>query len=105
MTDYDLIVLGAGAAGLGAARTARKAGRRVALVEAEKPGGDCTHYGCVPSKALIEAANRVHGARTGAAYGFSAQVQVDLAAVMDGVQRAIAVIEEDESPELLEMLR
>ena len=54
MADYDLVVIGAGATGLGAARAARRAGRRVALVEAERPGGDCTHYGCVPSKALLE---------------------------------------------------
>ncbi len=52
MADYDLVVIGAGATGLGAARGARRAGRRVALVEADRPGGDCTHYGCVPSKAL-----------------------------------------------------
>ena len=56
MTDYDLVVLGAGATGLGAAREARRPGRSVALVEAERPGGDCTHFGCVPSKALLETA-------------------------------------------------
>ena len=39
MTDYDLVVLGAGATGLGAAREGRRSGRRVALVEAERPGG------------------------------------------------------------------
>lgn len=100
--DYDLLVIGAGATGLGAAREARKAGRRVALVEAEeRPGGDCTHYGCVPSKALLETARRVQGARTGPAYGFEATVTVDFAAVMDRVQAVIADIERDESPALL----
>lgn len=101
MADYDLIVVGAGATGLAAARGARKAGRRVALVEAEKPGGDCTHYGCVPSKALLETARRVQAARTGQAYGFSAEPVVDFPAVMDRVHRVIAEIEKDESPELL----
>ncbi len=99
--DYDLVVIGAGATGLGAARQAKKDGRRVALVEAERPGGDCTHYGCVPSKALLETARRVQGARTGPAYGFSAAITVDFPAVMQRVQAVIAEIEKDESPALL----
>ena len=101
MADYDLLVLGAGATGLGAARTARKAGHRVALVEAAKPGGDCTHYGCVPSKTLIETAKRVHHARTGEAYGFSADPVVDFGAVMKRLNAVIGDIEADESPALL----
>ncbi len=101
MRDYDLVVLGAGVTGLAAARTAREAGRRVALVEAERPGGDCTHYGCIPSKALLETARRVQAARSGPAYGFTAEPVVDLAAVMERVRRVIAEVEQDESPELL----
>ena len=101
MNPYDVIIIGAGAAGLSAARAARSAGRRVALVEAGRPGGDCTHYGCVPSKALLETARRIAGARDGAAYGFSAPVTVDFPAVMQRVRRVIADIEQDESPELL----
>lgn len=101
MADYDLVVLGAGATGLAAARAARRAGRRVGLVEAERPGGDCTHFGCVPSKALLETARRVQAARSGPAYGFSAEVAVDFPAVMERVTRVIAEIEQDESPELL----
>ena len=101
MSDYDLVVLGAGATGLGAARAANTAGRKVALVEKARPGGDCTHYGCVPSKTLIETARRVQAARSGAPYGFSADPVVDFAAVMDRVAAVIAAIEKDESPELL----
>jgi pyruvate/2-oxoglutarate dehydrogenase complex dihydrolipoamide dehydrogenase (E3) component len=101
MADYDLLVLGAGATGLAAARTARKAGKRVALVEADRPGGDCTHYGCVPSKALLETARRVQAARSGPGYGFTASVDVDFPAVMDRVHAVIAEIERDESPALL----
>ena len=106
MTDrgpvpYDLVVLGAGATGLGAAREARRKGVRVALVEAGRPGGDCTHYGCVPSKTLLESARRVQAARSGPAYGFRADVEVDFPAVMDRVHAVIAEIEQDESPELL----
>ena len=102
MSDYDLVVIGAGATGLSAARSARRGGRRVALVEAARPGGDCTHFGCVPSKALLETARRVQAARNGKAYGFSATVDVDFPRVMDRVHAVIADIERDESPALLE---
>ncbi len=55
---FELVVIGGGAAGLGAARSAARAGRRVALVTAGEIGGDCTFTGCVPSKTLIEAAEQ-----------------------------------------------
>lgn len=58
MAGYDLVVIGGGAAGLGAARTARRAKAQVMLVSDSPPGGDCTFTGCVPSKTLIEAAAR-----------------------------------------------
>ncbi len=101
MPDYDLIVLGAGATGLGAATAARTAGRSVAIVEPARPGGDCTHYGCVPSKSLIEAARRIATARSGAEYGFDAEVRVDFPAVMQRVGEVISRIEGDESPQVL----
>jgi pyruvate/2-oxoglutarate dehydrogenase complex dihydrolipoamide dehydrogenase (E3) component len=55
---YDLVVIGGGAAGLGAARAAARARARVLIVTDGPPGGDCTFTGCVPSKTLIEAAAR-----------------------------------------------
>ncbi len=105
---FDLIVIGGGATGLAAARAAagrpakRGAGPRVALVEAERLGGDCTHHGCVPSKTLLEVARRVHAARSGAGRGFTATVDVDLAAVHERVRTVISEIEQDESPQVLE---
>jgi pyruvate/2-oxoglutarate dehydrogenase complex dihydrolipoamide dehydrogenase (E3) component len=59
MVDYDLVVIGGGAAGLGAARAAARTRARVLMVSDGPPGGDCTFTGCVPSKTLIEAA--AHG--------------------------------------------
>lgn len=53
---YDLLVLGGGAAGLAAARSAVRAGARTLMITDSPPGGDCTFTGCVPSKTLIEAA-------------------------------------------------
>jgi len=101
---YDLVVLGAGATGLGAAMGAARAGRRVALLDGRPPGGDCTYFGCVPSKALLETARRVQAARTGPSYGFTAAVDVDMAAVTARVKAVIGEIARDESPAVLERL-
>src|SRR5215469_356507 len=57
-TVYDLVVIGGGAAGLGAARAGAAAGARVLLVSEGEIGGECTFTGCVPSKTLIQAAAR-----------------------------------------------
>jgi cation diffusion facilitator CzcD-associated flavoprotein CzcO len=56
--DADLVVLGGGAAGIGAARAARRRGASVTIVEEGRIGGDCTFTGCVPSKSLLAAAAR-----------------------------------------------
>lgn len=101
MNDYDLVVIGAGASGLGAARAARRANRRVALVEKARPGGDCTHYGCVPSKTLLDVAHRVAGARQAQQWGLEAVGDVDFGKVMRHVHQVIEQIEQDESPDQL----
>ncbi len=64
---YDLVVIGAGTAGLVTAAGAAGLGARVALVERHRMGGDCLNTGCVPSKAVIAAGRAWHAARTGAA--------------------------------------
>ncbi|MHC4575407.1 MAG: FAD-dependent oxidoreductase, partial [Planctomycetota bacterium] len=56
MFDYDVIVIGAGSAGLVACKLANGLGRKTALIEKRKIGGDCTWFGCVPSKTLIKSA-------------------------------------------------
>ncbi|MDP9443994.1 MAG: FAD-dependent oxidoreductase [Actinomycetota bacterium] len=101
MSDYDLLVIGAGATGLSAARAARKAGRRVALVEAARPGGDCTFAGCVPSKTLLDVAHRVAGARDAQQWGLAPLGEVDFGKVMAHVHRTIEQIAQDESPQQL----
>lgn len=58
--DYDLIVIGGGSAGLIAAKLANGLGKKVALVEKRKLGGDCTWFGCIPSKTLIKSAYMAH---------------------------------------------
>ncbi|MDQ4011170.1 MAG: FAD-dependent oxidoreductase [Actinomycetota bacterium] len=91
--DYDLAIIGAGSGGLTAARLARFFAKRVALIDKDRLGGDCLHYGCVPSKALIKASRVAHEAATAQRWGLSAQpVNNGLAAVNARVQRAIADI-------------
>ncbi|GGJ81408.1 pyruvate/2-oxoglutarate dehydrogenase complex dihydrolipoamide dehydrogenase (E3) component [Anoxybacillus voinovskiensis] len=64
MKQYDLIVIGGGAGGLTVAAGAASLGARVALIEKEAQlGGDCLHFGCVPSKALIKIASEVYEAK------------------------------------------
>ncbi len=58
--DFDLIVIGGGAAGLVASKFAAGVGKRVALIEKSRLGGECTLYGCVPSKTLIRSAKVYH---------------------------------------------
>jgi pyruvate/2-oxoglutarate dehydrogenase complex dihydrolipoamide dehydrogenase (E3) component len=97
---YDLVVVGAGSGGLTAAYVAANMGLRVALVEREKIGGDCTWYGCVPSKSLIKAAKVAHEMRTANAYGLEpTEPHADLSQVMARVQRIIDTIYEEETPE------
>ena len=68
--DFDIGVLGGGAAGLTVASGASQFGAKTLLVEKEKAlGGDCLHYGCVPSKTLIKTANVYHTIKNAARYG------------------------------------
>ncbi|MDO9596290.1 MAG: FAD-dependent oxidoreductase [Azoarcus sp.] len=67
--DRNLVVIGAGAAGLVTAYIAAAVKAKVTLVEAHRMGGDCLNYGCVPSKALIRSAKLAHQIRHGERYG------------------------------------
>ncbi len=66
---YDLLVIGAGAAGSAAATTALGQDARVALVERDKIGGTCLNYGCDPTKTLIHIAEMLYQARHAQKYG------------------------------------
>ena len=99
---YDLVVIGAGSAGLSAAQFAAQIGARVALVESNRIGGDCTWTGCVPSKALLKVARTVHTVRTAAAFGIEVEAPVvDMAQVRDHVQQVIQDIYSQETPQIL----
>ena len=92
---YDLIIIGAGAAGLTCAYTANGMRKKVLLVDKGLPGGTCTWSGCIPSKALINIAKEVHTAKK------YSPVEVDTAKVMKEVRGVIDEVYSHESPEVL----
>jgi len=96
---YNLVVIGAGSAGLISAAIAAGLGARVALVERHLMGGDCLNTGCVPSKSLIRSARMIAEARYAQASGLlsSAANEVDFAAVMERVRRIRAQISREDS--------
>lgn len=86
---YNLVVIGAGTAGLVCAAGAAAVGAKVALIERSLMGGDCLNYGCVPSKGIISAARTVAAVRDAGEYGvtLSGDVSVDFAAVMERMRK------------------
>ena len=101
----DICVIGGGSGGLSVAAGAAQMGAKVVLVEGHKMGGDCLNYGCVPSKALLAAANRAVAAQNNAAFGLSAvKPKVDFAKVMAHVENVIRSIEPMDSVERFEGL-
>lgn len=101
--DVDLCVIGAGSGGLSVAAGAAQLGASTVLIERHKMGGDCLNTGCVPSKALLAAANHARGWRSAQAFGVSyAPPSVDFAAVNRHVHEVIAAIVPNDSVERFE---
>ena len=98
--DRNLIVIGAGAAGLVSSYIASMVKAKVTLIEAEAMGGDCLNTGCVPSKALIKSAARAHDIADAQRFGIEASApKVDFPAVMARVNEIITAIEPHDSVE------
>jgi dihydrolipoamide dehydrogenase len=99
-TDYNVVVIGGGAAGLVSAYIAATLKAKVALIEKHRMGGDCLYTGCVPSKALIKTARMVHQIRRHQDFGIkSAHCELDFSEVMARVQAVIKKIEPHDSVE------
>ncbi|PZF10514.1 dihydrolipoyl dehydrogenase [Curtobacterium sp. MCLR17_034] len=87
---YDVVVLGGGSGGYAAALRAAELGMSVALIEGDKLGGTCLHRGCIPTKALLHAAEIADGARDAEKYGVIAEFAgVDVPKVIDYQQGVI----------------
>ena len=83
MSDYDVLIIGAGQAGVPLARRLAKEGRRTALAERRHLGGSCVNFGCTPTKAVIASARIAHLARRANEFGVTVStVSVDFAAVI-----------------------
>ncbi|MEO7587475.1 MAG: FAD-dependent oxidoreductase [Arachnia sp.] len=100
--DWDLVVLGAGTAGLLASRIAASLGARVLLIERDRPGGDCLWTGCVPSKALIAAARSAGAERRLVVGPGPLADEAIFGDVMRHVRNSVRAIEPDDSVESLE---
>ncbi|MEM6836418.1 MAG: NAD(P)/FAD-dependent oxidoreductase [Cyanobacteria bacterium P01_C01_bin.120] len=104
--DYDLVVIGGGSAGLVAASAGAQLNAKVALIEKEpRLGGDCLHYGCVPSKSLIHAGRVAHDVKNAAIYGIEASIHdIRIREALGHVHRVIDTIQEHDSTERFESL-
>ena len=98
--ERNLVVIGAGSAGLVSAYIAATVRAKVTLIEKHRMGGDCLNTGCVPSKALIKTARVLSQIKNSAKYGIrSASAEFDFAEVMERVQRVVKEIEPHDSVE------
>jgi pyruvate/2-oxoglutarate dehydrogenase complex dihydrolipoamide dehydrogenase (E3) component/uncharacterized membrane protein YdjX (TVP38/TMEM64 family) len=103
--DYNVIVIGAGAAGLVSSYIAAAVKAKVVLIEKHKMGGDCLNTGCVPSKALIRSARLLSDARNSKKFGIrSVSAEFDFTDVMARVQSVVAKVEPHDSVERYESL-
>ena len=102
---YNVVVIGAGTAGLVTAAGTAGLGGRVALIERNKMGGDCLNYGCVPSKALISSARLAQQIREATKWGLRAsEPQFDFREVMERMRARRAQIAPNDSQERFESL-
>ncbi len=97
MEKYDIAIIGGGSGGLTAARLAHALGAKVLLIDKEQLGGDCLHYGCVPSKSLIHVARVAQQAKEAGKLGLvPANLGVNMAKVTEYVQGVIARVAANE---------
>jgi len=98
--DYNMVVIGAGSAGLVSAYIAAATKAKVALIEKHRMGGDCLNTGCVPSKALLRSAKLLSHIARSRQFGIErASAEFDFADVMQRVQRVVQAVEPHDSVE------
>jgi pyruvate/2-oxoglutarate dehydrogenase complex dihydrolipoamide dehydrogenase (E3) component len=99
--SHDAIVIGGGAGGLTAAVGLSQLGMKTALIDKERLGGDCLHYGCVPSKTLLKTASVYHQMQHADRFGLppAKTAPVDMGEVNKRIASVIDEIQEEDSPE------
>jgi pyruvate/2-oxoglutarate dehydrogenase complex dihydrolipoamide dehydrogenase (E3) component len=99
---YPIIVVGAGAGGLVVAIGAAKAGKKVLLIEKGNYGGDCTNFGCIPSKSLIAAAHAAHYMNSGRNFGIKGSISgFETQGALDRTRHIVEEVRKHENPEAL----
>jgi pyruvate/2-oxoglutarate dehydrogenase complex dihydrolipoamide dehydrogenase (E3) component len=108
--SFDVLIIGAGQAGIPLAHALAKVGKRVGLAEREHLGGSCVNFGCTPTKAVISSARMVHQARRAAEFGLRIPtIEIDFQAVLKRAKRILlesrdglrAGLENSDNPKLL----
>lgn len=103
MQNYDVIIIGGGPAGLVASKILVAMGKKTAIVERHKLGGDCTHFGCVPSKTLLKAATSLREAKSLSKYGLKTnELKIDVSGVLKHTLDVVDEIYSHETPEIFE---
>lgn len=104
--SHDVIIVGGGAGGLTAAVGCAQLGMKTALIDKERLGGDCLHYGCVPSKTLLKSATVYHQSREAARFGLPElkMPAVDMGQINSRIAAVVAEIAKHDSPERFEKL-
>ena len=103
MEKYDVIIIGAGSAGLANSGVANLIGLKTLLIEQNKEyfGGDCTNFGCVPSKALIHIASLFHAAKKAQRFGLEVTGRADMKKVLQYIHEKQEIIRNEEDAEAL----
>ncbi|MEE9165298.1 MAG: FAD-dependent oxidoreductase, partial [Nitrospinota bacterium] len=105
MSKFDLTIIGGGVAGLVTASGASQLGAKVALVEIEKLGGDCLHYGCVPTKSLVHTARIISLLRRSSDFGLNpVKVDFEFKKIMDHMRSIQKKIGKHDDPERFEKM-
>src|SRR5436190_17845244 len=105
VTQFDVVVIGGGTAGLVTASGCARMGRRVALIERHALGGDWLWAGCVPTKALVASARLAHQMRNAGAWGLeSTEPRFTPKSVMDSMRETQAITGRHDDPETFRKL-
>jgi len=101
MEKFDVIIIGGGPAGLVASKVLVAFGKKTAIVERDKLGGDCTHRGCIPSKTLLKSASAYYNAKNLNKYGLSSNnIKIDTSKVLLHVRDVVDEVYSHETPEV-----